>query len=584
MNIKELQGRDVEQYLVGIRNSYVDSFSGWKTRIEATDAMIRGEWSVPYPDGTSKMAKPKVMNLMDTQPRDIARLVSESTPSVSCMPMGEKKADIDNANLREQIARTYWAKNRGDLLVSQWAMDLVITGTAFACIWADAQSPYPHITRRDPRFCYPDVVNGMIQDLLVVQRVKARVLQRQYPDVDFGIDNDDMDDFAEVWEYYSREENILAASPLAKKSQAPVENGVAVINRWSAGLECAPIAFAQLPSPDGGFRGMLDQLADSLVTKNRMVEYSLDIAHQYVYAPFLEKGVLNPNDEPGPSTIYHLDPQVNDAQFGRVAPAPGSPQVFNLLSYLDDAQRGQAAYPSTRQGEVPARADSAAFVASTQGQLTSVVRNIQFLIGDLRKQATTVAMEMDSKELDFKKPLVRPAGKKVLYLPSKDIAGNYEVEVVYGAGAGLDRQSADVRLLQYYGNGAISAETMLENTDFVADPQMEIEKRQREELERVALQRFGSDPSVSLDYLFVVLGLMDEGMDFREAVQAAAEQVAPQPQVPQPGEAAPAGPPGAAPSAPEQQAALEQGQVPQGAPTAVPAPFSPPPLEQVFVR
>src|SRR5574341_804744 len=114
--------REHEHYLHETRESMLETFDNWHTRIEDIHRMIRGEWSVRYPDGSTKTMDPLVMNLLDTMPRDVARLVSESAPSVNARPLSDNMSDIANASVREQIAETYWEANKGELLIPQHAM------------------------------------------------------------------------------------------------------------------------------------------------------------------------------------------------------------------------------------------------------------------------------------------------------------------------------------------------------------------------------------------------------------------------------------------------------------------------------
>ena len=99
------------------------------------------------------------------------------------------------------------------------------------------------------------------------------------------------------------------------------------------------------------------------------------------------------------------------------------------------------------------------------------------------------------------------------------------------------------------------------------------------------LQRFAGDPTTSLEFISAIAERMDVGgMSFREAHRDAIAAGI-QPQVPQPGAGGelPA-PEGAQPGEPgADQAALLQGAIPGGAPP-IPGTFTPPPLQQVFVK
>jgi hypothetical protein len=200
----------------------------------------------------------------------------------------------------------------------------------------------------------------------------------------------------------------------------------------------------------------------------------------------------------------------------------------------------------------------------------------------MREHVHYVTFGLDEKWLPGEKMLNRPIGRKRTYKPEKDIAGQYDVSVTYGPGAGLDRLNTDVRLLQYHGNGIISKERVLQNTDIVEDPVAEIARREREDQRGIIIQRFAGDPNTSLDTLIDALTIQQEqGVDLIDALmQLRAAGASTQQQVP-PGAAQPGALPEGA--APETQEALAAGAIPQEGGFEQPAPqFPNAPLPQIF--
>jgi hypothetical protein len=586
VDISKIKHRVEEAYLIDHRNSSLDSYRAWHERIAEVDRIIRGDWTVQYPDGTSETLKPMVQNTADTFVRDASRLVGETTPTVKAPKFGDGTRAANNAAVRNAIADTHWQANNGDILNTQWTMDLLISGVALSASWVDTKLDYPHITRIDPRNCYPDVQNGMLSSLLVLQKVKARILQAQFPDL--PILNSMTEESAEeweVWDYYSADECVKAVSQTSRETGMPMtEDGVHIAHRYNPELDCPPIGFVMLPSPDGGFRGLIDQSGDALATKNRIVKYLMDYSHQLIYAPWERKNITNDPETVGPNTWFEHNPEANESFVRRVSPATSNPLILNLLNYLDTEQRLQLTYPSSRGGEVSQSQASGSFISSTQGTLTSVVRDIQRLLAQLRRQTHYIGFQYDVAKMDYEKPLSRSVEAKTTYLPSKDIKDKFYLNVVYGAGAGLDRQSTDVRLQQYFGNGVISEQTLLENVDFILDPRGEMDMREREELRKVILQRAAGDPSMAMEFLIEVLGVMDDkGFSFSEALRAVQEAgvKAQQPQGAQ-AQGTPEAQAGA--TAEEQQVQIEKGAVPGGGYTPAPPTFTPPPYGQVFTR
>lgn len=583
----KIAARFNEAYVMDARNNRVDGFDAWKSRIDEVDALIRGDWNSGTTSEADMGGDPAVMNIADQMPRDVARLACEVMPSYRAAPLGESQAAVDNATVRGLIGEGYFRHNRFDTIRPSLVMDLVITGAAFLVHYIDPNRPYPVMQRVDPRAAYPDVYNGSIQDLLVRSKMKIRVADRLYPWLNIGSRLAELRDVdlgeIEVLDYYT-DDGCVKAIGLVGIAGDLVE--AHIIDEWDPGV--LPVSFAQMPSPDGAFRGALDQIGGSLAAKNKAVNLMLEYTEQMVYSPWESKGIVNPTDPPGLDTIYVHDPAATTETFQRrVEPAGSNPQVFGLVQYLDDEQRKQLAFPASRQGDSGVSQGSAAYVQSTMGQLTSYVREVQRMLQSMQEDSARVMFKLDEDPvLDFDKPLIRNIGRKRTYKPTRDIDGAYWLMVNYGAGAGLDRLNTDVRLLQFYSAGVLSAEKMLAETDFVADAADEMDKREKEEIRRVILQRFAGDPTVNLDFIIMAYKLQKErGISLVDAYVAVMEEQEMSSQQ-QPEEAAGMGDQG--PEAMEpgaQQEALQKGgtDAAAGAPP-IPGSFSPPPLQQVFVK
>jgi hypothetical protein len=587
-NLKKLVSTRVnEDYLMDTRGYRLESMQDWKNRLTDLDDLYKGEYWHRYAgEFDTSEAQLAITNLIQVGLDDMGRLVSEAVPSVRCIPTSDTENAAQEANVREHIANTYWDVNNGESLVPRLAMDLAGAGAAFVTVhWADEE--YPCFSRIDPRYCYPDVHNGQLQDLLVVRPMRLRQAARLFPALGLDTIPPEVADGCDIIEYYSMDECVQAVT--TTKAGKAVLGGIDIIKRWKPNLKKPPVAFAQLDTYDGQFRGMFDQIATSLITKNRIIKQMLDYTDQMVFAPFESKGVLNPDDPPGPNTHYRLDPNVQDAHFGRVAPAGPAPQLFALLDYLDKEQRAGASYPVQRHGEVSQSIASAAFVNSTMGQLTTSVKNLQRLIAVMRQHLNAVAFEIDEKYLNFPKPMTKPIGRKHMYSPAKDIDGVYMNIVTYGAGAGMDRMTADVRVMQHKGNGIISAETAREQVDYIDDPKEEGDKLEREAASGALMQKFLTE-STWQDIAQVIkkmnkgTSLADAAIKHLEEAQAKAAEFEAAQGPPEgmdmggaPGEGGP-------PDAAAQQKSLQSGGIPGEAPQLTEPKFAPPPMTNVIVK
>lgn len=576
LSVRRLRGRIFEPQLLDIRGWKIESFIQQKARLKNVDLMYRGEWSTLFPDDLALQESPMVMNLVQTQMDDLAKLSAEAVPTTVCTPTKETDSAKQAAVLRQGIANTYFDVNNFDLLQPRLVQDLAGAGFALVVVAPDPNSDYPCWTRIDPRKAYPDVWNGQVQDLLVISTQRYRVAARLFPKLQLEQDPESLG-WVEVLEYYSKDECIQA---VYQAGTGDLPEQVQIVKRWHPGV--MPVAYAQLETFDGHFRGLFDQVLGSLMAKNRLLRLAADYMDQIAYAPPVEKGLLNREDPMAPGTMLHLDPTVPDARIERLQPAGTLPQIERFLEYLDKEQRGGTGYPAARQGEVAQSIASASFVASTQGQLTSTVRLLQRLTGKMLEQLNTISFKFDEKIIrpNLEKQLSEPIGRRVSYVPSRDIAGAYQNRVVYGAGAGIDRQAADVRVLQHLGAGLIPKSVGREQIDYIREPDDMPRLIAEEQAENVLVQQLlSSGLAASVSFLQALQG----GATIADAAQAAlqaqqAEQAAAGAQPPE----------GAAPGAPEEGGPLAAQAQAQGLQRgAIPVPgaaFALPPLEQVQVR
>jgi hypothetical protein len=580
-DIVKLKSRMWEADLVDWRGYRILKNQDWHNRLKNVDRLARGDWAEYQSDESVRRENPHVMNLVQVGMADKAKLCSESVPTIVCAPEQETTTSAQAAHKREAVFDTHWEMNHGDILIPMLSMDLDGAGAAFVAVYVDEESSdYPIYLRIDPRNAYPDIMNGQLVDLLTVEEINYRVAAQVWPE--FGLDKDPniKTKTIELVHYYSKDRCIQALMTHGSGTKGVTTSQAYVINEWDP-KGVLPVAFAKLDSFDGDFRGNYDQVIGSLQTKNRIVRQVLDYTDQMVYSSYKAKGVLNPEAIDGPGTVYHLDPTVDGADMVRIPPASGAMQAIQLAQFLTSEQRGGTSYPESRQGEVSQSIASASFVASTMGSLTSDVRNIQRLIGKMREKLNEISGHYDEQFLDFEKPLIRPISKQITYTPSKALSGNYKSRCVYGASAGLDRMTADTRVLQQVSAQLVSKATGREQIDYVRDPIAEQAKIELEMSTNILAQKMLSDGDPQT--ILQLVAFQANGATFAEAAamlvtQQQQQAPAPTPGAPaQPGQPAEPTTPGAEPiPATQGQAVAAGGAAPQPA-------FTPPPLENIMV-
>jgi hypothetical protein len=527
----ELERRQfAKQVLVNRLGRGVDLyFSDWKDQIEVNDRMYRGDWTIEWPDGTVEQAKPIVMNLTQTATDDFGRLVMEVQPQIRCASRGDKGSKQKRAYKKEAILQTYAAVNDLEEENHWIALDLAQTGIALEAITYDepdeGEDNYPIFTRIDPRGAFPRFVNNKLVDLIVVQRMEKELVSPAF-DIDLTdyFEGGELGKATEVEviDYYdassySRVIVLLSASgnsntvAAKKKAKATKDSPASLISTWQHDMGKPCVAWARLKTADGAFRGFFDQLKGATLTQNRILNLIITGAEQIVYAPFVEYDIDNPNDPPGPKTVFHA--RTKDGRMIRVPNGGANPEVFHVLEYLESQARAGANYPESRQGEIGQSIASASFVNSTMGNLTTMIKSGQKEVGRLWQRRNRLALEVDKTFCtQGSKSLAIPSGEFSDYNPQKDI-DNYDNMVIYGAGAGLDALNKKAALANDVNLGIASKKTAREQTEYLMDEAGESQQIAREKTEDALLQRLLTDPNTGMAMIMHFAQLLVTGMD-----------------------------------------------------------------------
>lgn len=555
-------------------------YSDWHKRIQDSDLLYSGDLTARYPE-LDLPKTPLVENKFKNAIHDMSRLAAEARP----LPVFMKKGDSDRATtealVRASIVDTIWEMGYGPEIEEILYMDVLGTGAMACALFMNDESDYAQFMRLDPRYCYPTFSQGRIKDLLYVEKLDKKVAAATYPDM--GISKKGDGDVA-VATLYEKEYVSQALLETSGDGQKVVQTHR--LSTWVHELKCVPVAFVRLPSYDSEMRGLFDQLGGPMAVRNKVVNYLDEYLDSMVHAPFEAKGVLNSEELPGPLTVYQHNDQADESFMRRVQPAATFGAVAGILGYMDDQESKEAIQPPSRVGSVSQSIASGSFVASTQGGLSSAVRSLQRLMGAFRRQANYVAFKIEEKHLDFEKPMLRAVKRKNTYTPSKDIAETYAHRILFGAAAGLDRQYADQRVLQFQGAGLISKETGRAQIDFLDDAASEQDQIDLEQSGNAMFQRLMADPNIPLAIIANLVIEQAKGGGTIAAIKAIAPQLI---ELQEQQAAAAQQPtsalePGAAPA--EEAEALAAGEIPEGPagpPIAPISPFAPPPLQTQLV-
>lgn len=231
--------------------------------------------------------------------------------------------------------------------------------------------------------------------------------------------------------------------------------------------------------------------------------------------------------------------------------------AFMESQLLEGEMRVGARYPEGRSGSIDASVVTGRGIQELQGGFDTQVKTAQMVLGSALAQALSISFEMDEKLWPNQKKNIRGVANgahfEETYVPSKDIAGSYTVDVTYGFAAGMDPNRALVFLLQLRGDKLVPRDFVQRqlpmDVDVVQLQQMVDAEETTDALKQGVFSMLASmgimaqqgfDPTEILRKTATIIAKREKGEPFHEAVLDA---FAP-PEPPSGGEAPPgAGPP-----------------------------------------
>ncbi len=577
------EGRLTEDYIINQINgvTHTDSHQNHKNRLADFFRLYRGELNSLFPEEAALGNMPVVENKVKNAVHDVSRLAREAKGTPVFLKRGEGDKAVKGSAIRAAIANTVWQMGGGPALQKKLYLDLISAGYMAVAVMYEDGNDYPTFLRLNPMNCYPDVVNGQLVNMVYVETLKERHAAHLFPEVS-GLDANPKNQ-KEVLSvlYWDKVEYCQAILTLRGKKA----NGAKIVDRWKHKLDMVPVAFQALDSADDTYHGLFDQMGGPIMIRNKAVRLMADYLESMSYAPFEEKGILNADDEPSATTVYHHDPNAEQSFMRRVQPAAQSGTVFGLLSYMDGQESAEAIQPPSRVGVVNQSIASGSFVASTQGSLSSVVKDIQEYMAEFRVCLNQIAFKCEQVWLDREKALWTSVGSKDTYLPSKDMGKWMQHSIQYGANAGLNRSEADIRIIQHRGSGFISKATARAQIDYIEDQSSEQDLIDREAAADAFFQRLVGDPNTQMSTVAKLVQMLGKGKSVMEAVEALMPEWL---QAEAEAKAAAAAPlPGSAPAGPEGTTAQENADAlaAGGAqPSDFTPEFAPMPLPQIISR
>ncbi len=464
-----------EKSLYDRRDTLIETHREWKSRVNEITSIVNGDWQMIWSNLTSTAEAPSVANIIEMGIHHWSSIGGAILPSVRVpVPINQKVKGGERASRkRERRVRELWQESNINELMAQWWGDYSGTGSAFLGVWADfsvskkERNPYLH--RIDPRYVYPvKDAKGDIIECLVARRVSRDVITKQYPVAKSYIEAGT--DSVEEWFWYfpDRVMHIIADT----SAKGKVNKSHVVLTDEPNLLERVPIVEVNVPTFDGERRGVFDQTRHILRTMHRLMTLTITSSEEEVYPPVFEYDIMNPDDF-GPGAVIHG--RSPEARMERMN-SRSHFDAKDLIARLANEARSQAAFPGQLQGDPGASIVSAKGIQASMGQIDARLALAHKQFEKFLEKGTALLLGFDEKYCDGEKTIHGDASEKKnpeIFIPSRDIAGHYDVTVKYGIGAGSDPGNRELRLSMNLQQGLISKESARDEMDFLEDPARE---------------------------------------------------------------------------------------------------------------
>ena len=552
-----------------LRDRYHTRDSRWADLMAIRQGDIQqvfpGMFSEEYP-------KPMVANFIDVAARDVAEVIAP-LPAFNCDTTDSiSDAARKRADKRTMIVAGYRDSCNLQTMMYSGADRYLTFGMLAFIIEPDYENNRPIIRIDNPINSYPEFDRfGKLISYTKRYQKSVRELCNDFPELQSQIltkyENRNSERTLEVFRYQDKKELVLFVP----------ERANLVLERAANLLDELPIALAIRPGVDSdeNQRGQFDDIMWVQVARARMATFQLEAAQKSVQAPFALPSDVNVIEIGPDATIRSANPE----KIRRVAlDIPAG--IFQETGALDQELRVGSRYPQGRLGQQSGSIVTGRGVEALMGGFDTQVKTAQAVFAETFRHVMGLCFKMDEKLFGDVKKEVRGvtagASYEISYVPSKDIAGDYWVDVSYGMMAGLDPNRALVFGLQARGDKLISRDFLRRQMPWDMNVTQEEEKVEVEELRDSLMQAMasyaqalpamaaqGQDPTKILTAMAAVIKGRQTGDNIEDLVVAAfapppispEEAAAGEPPAPGvPGQA----PAGALPQPPQAPSALQQ--------------------------
>lgn len=531
----------VDAGLLGYTHALKVGFAKRDKRVAEVHAVRKGDIDQVAPGAFSEeWPRMVVANMINAIARH-AQAALSPLPTITCSsPTMTSDAQKKAAEKRTKIANSYYRDSNVGSQRQSAADQFYTYGLMVASVEPDFEAKRPVVVYEDSVGFYP-VWDRFGRTKAVYREFRRRVieLKAEYPMLaerieraSIGIHGQGEDATVVVAKYDDAKRIVMFLPELG---------GIILEDMPNPMGRCTYVA-TKKPGLDAEQEGSFDDLIWVQVARHFMQMLALEAAADSVEAP-----IVVPNDvgdvPVGPGSIIRTQMGVNGV--GRLKlDVPSA--IWGSIEHLKNEMQYGAISPQALGGSIDASVVTGRGVQELMAGYSQQIAMAQDTILVHDEQVLGLCFEMDEKLWPDEEK--RIAGRldgeqyKITYKPSKDIAGDYSVDVIYGGVKGLDPNRGLVYLLQELGAGIVSKDYIRRTVDADINPTQEESKIALEQMRDTLIQAMsaygqsmpgmamqGQDPAEVVSKIVQV----NRGLQKGESLEAIMEKVFPPPE-PQP--------------------------------------------------
>ncbi len=564
-----LSVKEIDAKLARLRTKYAPR----DQRMRDVLSVRQGDLSKVFPSMFSEdYPKPLVANFIDVAARDLAE-AGAPLPSFNCSANNMvSDAQRKAADTRTRIANYYVSYSNLSLQNYKNADWYNTYGMTIGMVEMDYEDNNPRMRLLDPTGCYPEMDRfGRTTSLTQLIVSDADTIASQYPEYAEQIlkknNFQQGSPYMTIVRYHDAEQDLI---------YLPQRNNLVLSRVPNPVGKCLARVYIR-PSLDEQARGQFDDVLSVQLARARFAILQIQAAEKSIQAP-----IAIPQDVQelalGPDAIMRSANPQNIRRVGLDLP----PGVFTESGVLERELRLGARYPESRSGEINASIVTGRGVQALQAGFDTQIKAAQAQFARLFEDLIGLCFEVDEKIFGSVQKTIKGTDDGtpyvLKYIPSRDIKGEYGVDVRYGIMSGMDPNRAVIALLQMRSDKLVSRDYVRRELPVEINVTQEEQRVDIEELRdslRIAVAQYaqtipamasqGQDPSLAVTRIAEVIAGRQKGLSLESIVEKAfaPEPPPPAPMTPEMGMAPQVPAAGVAPAPASQQPPQEQaGQAP----------------------